>query len=490
MKNIPITATDRAGNTGNHTLTVVCDNTAPSVTAATLTSPSVGAYLSGGITTDITWNTAFYASELSPIASPITIDYSTNSGSNWTNLVSGGVNNGSASWTIPSVDTANALARIIATDKLGNTATATVSFTIDSTDPSVSSSAVATPNGGEFLKGSTGTGIAITWNTGLVTDANIAVNPISLDYSVNSGATWTSIATGLANNGSYLWTVPGAAYNSPNIRVRVTAADKVGHTASDSSDANFTIDSTLPTITVNSPSTPPTSSYINDSGFDISAIGTDANIDRVYYSFSYGGNTYWNESGSGSWLGVQNWNTLCNTPAGCSTINTTVTPGPIVDGTVYTLVLRAIDRAGNLVDSSSYLYTGDTVLPSVTAFTQSGSYFSGTVALSGTGTDARSGIASLTLQIQRSTDGWYYDGAAFVNTGAISLLSSTSNGYTNWSYSGFVMPAGDADGTSYVVTTTAIDRAYRINNTTTGSFALIKDATGPTISAPVWTNPL
>lgn len=237
-----------------------------------------------------------------------------------------------------------------------------------------------------------------------MTDTNIATNPISLDYSVNSGSTWTSIATGLANNGSYLWTIPVAAYNSPNVRVRVIATDKVGHTASDSSNANFTIDSTLPTIAVNSPSTPPTSSYINNSGFDISAVGTDTNIDKVYYSFSYGGNTYWNVAGSGSWLGVQNWNMLCNTPAGCSAINTTITPGPIVDGTSYTLVVRAIDKAGNLLDSSLYVYTGDTVLPSVTSFTQSGSYFSGSVLLTGTGMDARSGIASLTLQIRRSTD--------------------------------------------------------------------------------------
>lgn len=380
-KNIPITATDRAGNTGNYTLTVVCDNTAPGVSAATLTSPVTGGYLSGGIVTNITWNTSFYASEASPIASPISLDYSLDGGSNWTNLLTNAANNGSVSWTVPSADIGNAQARIVAKDKLGNTATGTVSFTIDSTNPSVSSTALLSPNGGEFLKGSTGTGIVITWDSGAITDTNIAPNPVSLEYSVNSGSTWSSIATGLANNGSYLWTVPAPAYNSSSVRVRVTATDRVGHTASDSSQANFTIDSTLPTVTVNSPSTPPTASYINNSGFDISAVGADTNIDRVYYSFSYGGNTYWNASGSGSWLGVQNWNTLCATPAECSAINTTIAPGPIVDGTVYTLVLRAIDKAGNFLDSSSYSYTGDTGLPSITNFTQSGSYFSGAVSL-------------------------------------------------------------------------------------------------------------
>ena len=80
VKNIPITATDRAGNIGTYTMTAVCDNTAPAITAGTFTSPSSGAYLSGGITTNITWNTGFYASEASPVANPISLDYSTNSG--------------------------------------------------------------------------------------------------------------------------------------------------------------------------------------------------------------------------------------------------------------------------------------------------------------------------------------------------------------------------------------------------------------------------
>ena len=392
------------------------------------------------------------------------------------------------SWSVPGLDTSNALARITATDKLGNVATGTISFIIDSTNPSVSLSAVLSPNGGEFLKGSTGAGISITWNAGAVTDTNFQANPVSLDYSTDSGSTWSGIATALPNNGSYLWTPSAPAYNSSNIRIRLVATDRVGHTATDSSDANFTIDSTSPTIAINSPSTPPNASFINNSGFDISSVGTDTNIDKVYYSFSSAG-TYWNASGSGSWLGVANWNVLCTTPAGCNAINTPVAPGPIIDGTVYTLILRSIDKAGNSIDSASSLFTGDTVLPSITNLVQSGAYFSGSVAIAGTGSDIRSGIASLTLQIQRTSDNWSYDGTAFINTGAISLLATTSNSYANWSYTGFIMPVGDADGTEYTIKTTAIDRAYKINNTSFKTITLIKDSGGPTITAPVWTSP-
>lgn len=417
------------------------------------------------------------------------IDYSSDGGTSWTNIITNAGNTGTVPWTVPAVDSADFRLRIVAKDKLDNAGTGTIAFTVDSTNPSVSVAAVLAPNGGEFLKGSTGTGIGIVWNAAAVTDTNIATNPISLGYSTDSGSTWSVIASGLANNGSYLWTPPAPAYDSANVRIRLVATDKVGHTASDTSDTNFTIDSTLPTVSVYSPSTPPNGSYINNSGFDITAAGTDTNIDKVYYSFSYGGNTYWNESGSGSWLGVQNWNVLCTTSVACGAINTSVAPGPIADGTVYTLVLRAVDKAGNAVNSASSLFTGDTGLPSITNLVQSGSYFSGAVAIAGTGADIRSGIASVSLQIQRKSDGWYYDGTDFVNTGAISLLTTTSDGYAHWSYTGFSMPAGDTDGTEYAVSVTAIDRAYKINNSITSGITLIKDATGPTIAAPVWTNP-
>jgi hypothetical protein len=240
---------------------------------------------------------------------------------------------------------------------------------------------------------------------------------------------------------------------------------------------------------INSPSTPPSGSFINKSGFDISATGNDANIDKVYYSFSYGGNTYWNAAGSGSWLGIQNWNQLCNSAISCTAINTPFIP-TILDGTVYNLTLRAIDKAGNLIDSPSFNFTGDTGLPSATNLIQSGSYFSGAVSISGTGMDLRSGLASINLQIQRKSDNWYYDGTNFVNTGATSLLASTGDNYANWSYTGFIIPAGDIDGTQYIVTTTATDRAYSVNNTAFSSITLTKDATGPTIISPIWTSPL
>src|SRR5207244_12372513 len=102
---------------------------------------------------------------------------------------------------------------------------------IDNQAPAVS---VLAPNGGESLV--VGSTFTITWTA---TD-NTGVANVDLAYSTDGGATYPNvIATGIANSGSFAWTVP----NTPNTtaRVRVSAHDVVCSSASDASDANFTI---------------------------------------------------------------------------------------------------------------------------------------------------------------------------------------------------------------------------------------------------------
>jgi hypothetical protein len=58
---------------------------------------------------------------------------------------------------------------------------------------------VLSPNGGEsFQQGSTQN---ITWNA----SDDVGVTAIDLDYSTDGGASWTVIAAGLGNTGSYAW---------------------------------------------------------------------------------------------------------------------------------------------------------------------------------------------------------------------------------------------------------------------------------------------
>jgi beta-lactamase superfamily II metal-dependent hydrolase len=94
--------------------------------------------------------------------------------------------------------------------------------------------AVGAPDGGENWKA--GSTHAITWTA---TD-DVGVTSVDLAWSSNGGSTFpNSVATGLANSGSYSWTVP--AVPTTSARVRVTAHDAAGHLVADSSAANFTI---------------------------------------------------------------------------------------------------------------------------------------------------------------------------------------------------------------------------------------------------------
>jgi hypothetical protein len=93
---------------------------------------------------------------------------------------------------------------------------------------------VTAPVGGEAWP--VGSAQAITWTA---TD-NVGVAAIDLAYSTDGGASFPNpIATGLANTGTYAWTVPTVL--STTARVRATAHDVAGNAGADSSHADFAI---------------------------------------------------------------------------------------------------------------------------------------------------------------------------------------------------------------------------------------------------------
>ncbi len=128
---------------------------------------------------------------------------------------------------------------------------------------------VTYPNGGETLTG--GGSANITWTyTGTFTTVDI-------DYSDDGGTSWSSIVTGTTNDGSYTWSVPAVATTAGRVRVS-------GGTASDTSNANFTVDYT-----------PPTGNYATipySTGFESGALDqywttASSNIGRVQITSSY-----------------------------------------------------------------------------------------------------------------------------------------------------------------------------------------------------------
>jgi hypothetical protein len=112
-----------------------------------------------------------------------------------------------------------------------NGQTLTISGAADTTPPVVS---LTSPAGGESWAASSIH--PITWTA---TD-NVLVSAVDLALSTDGGATFpTAIATGIANSGSFNWTVP--LNLTTTARVRVRAFDSAGNVGSDSSHTSFAI---------------------------------------------------------------------------------------------------------------------------------------------------------------------------------------------------------------------------------------------------------
>jgi cell division septation protein DedD len=110
------------------------------------------------------------------------------------------------------------------------------SKTIETSVGSPPAVTVTSPNGGEDWK--VGSSHAITW-TAIAGSRPLATNPITIQYSTNNGATYTTIATNEPDDESYTWTIPSTT--SIACIVKVIAEDITGMKGFDVSDASFTI---------------------------------------------------------------------------------------------------------------------------------------------------------------------------------------------------------------------------------------------------------
>jgi hypothetical protein len=167
----------------------------------------------------------------------VTIDYSTNNGGVWSNVVSSvPAASGSYSWTIPNTPSTECLVRI---------SDASIASRFDISDniftivPLVT---VTAPNGGEDWVGNDEHNI--TWTSQNITN-------VSIEYSTDNGSNWISvIASTPASGGIYNWTVP----NTPSTQCLVRISDASNASINDFSDATFTITAPPnPMVTVTAP---------------------------------------------------------------------------------------------------------------------------------------------------------------------------------------------------------------------------------------------
>lgn len=162
----------------------------------------------------------------------VDIDYSVDNGASWTPVAAATANDGTCPWSVPETPAATCLVRVVDADgSPGDTSDAVFSIALPTIE-------VMSPNGGEDL--TAGTSHEIRWtSTGPVTTVDIA-------YSPDNGSTWSLIATGTDDDGSFAWDLP--ILGTDQCLVRVTSSSPA---LSDTSDAAFTI--TLPMLAVLSP---------------------------------------------------------------------------------------------------------------------------------------------------------------------------------------------------------------------------------------------
>lgn len=473
-------------NTQTANTSVTVDNTAPAITGTPITAPIISSVW-GWTTQNIIWTAGAITDNYN--LSYLKFEYSSDSGNNW-NLITNWANAGSYAWDISALASAATYQiKITAYDWVGNSSSTTSAiFTIDKVAPTVWANTISVPNWWNIYKW--GQSLNITWNTWDITDnIALAANPIKLEYTLDNWTNWTQIATNEANDGTFAWTVPSV--NSALVKIRLTATDNATNTSTDLSIATFIIDSTLPNIALTFAwagwSTPQNGKYINNSWLDITSTTSDSYLLKAVYKLENLTDwQYWQQSTTG-WLGIENWNDLCVEPqalwndGSCANIAEIATLAWILSSKNYRLTIKALDEAWNERTYNPIDYIGDTANPNLTINTANNFYFSGSVNIAGTASDALSGLSSTNIEIKKWANWW--DGSAWVVPQTV-LITSWSAGV--WNYN-FTPPGADADSTSYNVIVTTHDSTFKTNNNTSSNITIIKDTSGPVIDNSVFT---
>lgn len=178
----------------------------------TVITPNGGELFWVGTTQEITWTSTGSVVN-------VRIQYSINNGSSWINIVLSTANDGSYFWTVPDTPSYQCLVRIRdAADGIPGDVSNAV-FTIGEQGATLS---LTSPKGGEAWQ--VGSKHAITWIYGEKTG-----NYVKLLYSTNNQASWKTITSSTANDGSYTWTIPNTPSTTCNVKIIDTSNTNVSN---------------------------------------------------------------------------------------------------------------------------------------------------------------------------------------------------------------------------------------------------------------------
>lgn len=199
---------------------------------------------------------------------------------------------------------------------------------------------VMQPNGGESLNGIQ----TIRWNTADADNDNLVMNVYYLN---NTNWILINTTTGLPGVYTYNWNTMTVQDKSMQYNIKISVTDNLSPATNDTSDANFTIDNTLPTINVTNPNGGETSN-----GNILLQWNANDNIDtnlNISLEYSLDNGVSWNVINAGTNNdGNETWNSVAH------------------NSNQVLIRINATDDAGNMKsDTSDNVFTIDNIKPNI-----------------------------------------------------------------------------------------------------------------------------
>jgi len=152
--------------------------------------------------------------EVRDAGSTVGIEYSTNSGTSWTAIITSTENDGAQLWTIPGDASEACRVRVTSTEYPATSDSSDEDFEIAprSSDPYIT---VTAPNGREIWEA--GTQQTVRWT------GRDAGDFVSIQYSIDGGASWSTVTERTRNDGAAEWVPPNSSSSACLIRVTSVA---------------------------------------------------------------------------------------------------------------------------------------------------------------------------------------------------------------------------------------------------------------------------
>ncbi|HEX4483518.1 MAG TPA: Ig-like domain-containing protein [Solirubrobacteraceae bacterium] len=307
---------------------------------------------------------------------------------------------------------------------------AQVSFTVDTTKPSVSLNAITTPTNDSTPtfggSGGTASGDASTVTVTVYSGSSTSGSVVAVGTPSLSGSTWSFTPAALAD-GTYT--------------TQATQSDDAGNVGQ-STARTFTVDTTAPSVSLNTIGTPTNNTTPTFTGTGGTASGDATTVTVTVYSGS---------STSGSVV-------TSGTPSlSGSAWSWAVASGRLKDASTYTVQVSQRDQAGNVGESVARTFSVDTTAPSVSLNAIGTPTNNATPTFSGTGGTASGDATTVTVTV--------YSGSS--TSGSVETSGTPSIGGGGWSYSS----AHLNDGT-YTAQATQSDQAGNVGKSVAHTFTI------------------